>query len=202
MNARLFLITLMSFSISKSNLLPQTRSEYFASLEQLISKRDIEKKIAEAGQQLNAVYAGKSVTIIMVMTGAVCVVSELMQALDVPCKLKYIKASSYGSGMTSGDLTIVGLEDLNIEGEHIVLVDDIFDTGKTLTTLRTAILEKNPASVKTLVLLTKNVNRPTDYQPDYTLFNIADHFVVGYGLDYKNHYRGLPGIYVLKNIPG
>lgn len=166
----------------------------------LLSPQDISDKVAEIARQIDTEYEDKELTLMMVLKGSICITADLMRQLHVPCKLQYIRASSYGmNGIKGGELTIQGLDHLNLEGEHILILDDIFDTGKTMSTIVERIKEKNPASVKSLVLLMKNVNHSTDYRPDYTLFEIENRFVIGYGLDYKELYRGLPGIYAFVN---
>lgn len=165
-------------------------------MEILISPQQIEEKIKESGKQISQDYQGKPLTIIMIMKGAICVASDLIRNIDIPFTLEYVKASSYGqNGTTAGELTIAGFDNLNIEGRDVLLVDDIFETGKTITAIREKLKEKNPSSIKSYILLLKNVPRKTDYVPEYVLFNIEDRFVIGYGLDYKELYRGLPGIY-------
>ena len=168
-------------------------------LELLLSPQKINKKVQRVGKELNARYAGKEVTLIMVMKGAVCIAADLMRELKVPVTVEYIKASSYGArGATPGELSIIGLENLKIEGKEVLLVDDIFDTGNTLTGLVARLKEKNPKSLTTLVLLRKKMQRTGTVVPDYVLFDIENLFVVGYGLDYKERHRHLPGVYVLK----
>lgn len=170
------------------------------SMELLISQEEIAAKVKEAAVQINHDYADKNLTVLMVMKGAICVTSDLIRAIDLPFKLEYLKASSYGyNGMSNGELTIAGLENLEIEGRDILLVDDIFETGNTILGVMDKLAEKKPASIKTLMLLVKDVPRKTDYRPDYVLFDIQDRFVIGYGLDYKELYRGLPGIYAFIN---
>lgn len=96
-------------------------------------------------------------------------------------------------------MSVKGAEDLEIKGKHILIIDDIFDTGETLAEVARQIGEKEPASLKSLVLLQKDVPHNTDYRPTIALFDIEDRFVVGYGLDYKEYYRGLPDIYAIEN---
>lgn len=170
------------------------------SMELLISQEEISVKVNEAAAQINSDYAGKDLTVLMVMKGAICVTSDLIRGINIPFKLEYLKASSYGyNGMSSGELTIAGLDNLEIEGRDILLVDDIFETGNTIVGIMNKLTEKNPRSIKTLLLLVKEMPRKTDYRPDYVLFEIKDRFVIGYGLDYKELYRGLPGIYAFIN---
>jgi len=162
----------------------------------LISPQEIAAKIEDAGRQIDADYNGEELTIVMVMKGAVCLASDLIRTLKTPTLIEYIKASSYGqNGAVRGALTIHGLDSLDLSSKHVLVVDDIFDSGFTMEGIVAQLQQKNPKSIKTLVLLSKNIERKTAYRPDYVLFDIDDHFVVGYGLDYKEKYRGLPGIY-------
>jgi hypoxanthine phosphoribosyltransferase len=165
-------------------------------LDLLISSNEIQIKIKEAAQQVSKEYKDKELTILMLMKGAICVTADLIRNIDIPFKLEYLKASSYGqNGMKSGELSIEGLENLEIEGRDVLLVDDIFETGKTILGVIEKLQNKKPKTLKTLLLLVKDISRKTSYRPDYVLFDIEDRFVVGYGLDYKEFYRGLPGIY-------
>lgn len=166
----------------------------------LISPEEISKKIREAAAILEKAYAGKDLVIVMVLKGAICLTADLIRELDLAFDIAHVQCSSYGAkGTERGELTVMGLERLNLEGRDVLIVDDIFDSGNTLATLTKAIQEKKAKSVKSLVLLHKNVPHITDLRPDYTLFDIEDLFVVGYGLDYKERYRGLTGVYVLEN---
>ncbi len=168
------------------------------SIELLISENEIRSKIAEAARQIDAEYRGEELTIIMVMKGAICLVADLIRALKTPLTIESIKASSYGQlGTLRGGLTFAGLGDVDLSLKNILLIDDIYDSGETLTQIMAHLKEKKPKTLKTLVLLSKKVKRKSSYVPDYVLFEIENLFVVGYGLDYKEHYRGLPGIYVM-----
>lgn len=165
-------------------------------LKLLITPDAIAQAIAEVALKLDEEFREKEITLVMVMKGALCLAADLMRALTVPCTLEFIQASSYGQrGTTAGELHLVGLESLTLTDKHVLLVDDIYDTGNTLTTIRDNLLTKGPASLKTLVLLTKQIVRQTTYIPDFSLFTLEDQFVVGYGLDYKELYRGLKGVY-------
>jgi len=175
-------------------------------LEPLITESEIAEKIAEAAQVLNREYEGKEVIVIANLKGAVCLAADLIRELQCPFSLEFIRCSSYGMrGDSRGDLTISGLDNMNIEGKEVLVIDDIFDSGYTMAAVVQQIKEKNPSSVKSLVLLEKKTHRRcVSYEPDYVLFKIDDYFVVGYGLDYKEYFRGLKGVYnlVLEKLPG
>ena len=169
------------------------------SLVPLLSAEEIEVQIQKAAQQINHDYAGKELKIVMLMKGALTVTADLIRHLEIPFTIEYIKTSSYGkNGTTRGELTIKGLESLQIENQDVLIVDDIFDTGFTMKGVIDSFHQMNPKSLKSLVLLVKKVERSISYRPDYVLFDIDNHFVVGYGLDYKEYYRGLPGIFYFK----
>jgi hypoxanthine phosphoribosyltransferase len=165
----------------------------------LITSEEISQKVKQVAAQIDQDYAGEEVTIVMIMKGAICITADLMRHLQTPTTLEYIKASSYGgNGSVRGELTVLGLERLCLDSKHVLVIDDILDSGITMDTVVRKLKEKNPKSIKTLVLLSKNVPHAVPTRPDYVLFDIDDHFVVGYGLDYKELYRGLPGIHYFK----
>ena len=196
-----FQSTTLDAACSLTNCQTNT-SECMDNIELLISQNEIKSKIAEVARVLDAEYRGEEITIVMVMKGAICIAADLIRELKSPCTIEYVKASSYGQrGSQRGELKITGLDALDLSSKNVLLVDDIFDSGETLTGILAKLQEKNPKSLKSLVLLAKNVERDVTYYPDYTLFEIENQFVIGYGLDYKEHYRGLPGIYLFKSAP-
>ena len=124
----------------------------------LISPEEINQKLDAIAAEINEEYRDKELTVVMVMKGAVCVAADLIRKLDVPCSLEYIKASSYGkNGTTRGELTVKGIEDLDLTSKHVLLVDDIYDTGNTMQKLMSCLEAKGPKSLKTLVLLIKKI---------------------------------------------
>jgi len=171
-----------------------------SNLRVLISRTQIAQKVQEAAIQVQRDYTGKDLVIVMVMKGAICIVADLIRELDLPFDIEFVQCSSYGAqGMVCGPLEVIGLDRLNIHNRDVLIIDDIFDSGNTLSTLTRALAAKHPRSIKSLVLLSKNVPHITDLRPDYVLFHIDDHFVIGYGLDYKDRFRGLDGVYELTN---
>lgn len=163
----------------------------------LISKEEIAQRIAKEAKSLNTFYADRSeaVLIVMVMKGSFIFVADLVRHLTVPCTVETLIASSYGqNGTERGQLTLHGLERLQVTGKDVLLIDDIFDSGLSLNACAEALSQQAPRSLKTLVLLKKT---PPKQQkaPDHFLFEIGDAFVVGYGLDYKELYRNLPDIH-------
>ncbi len=134
------------------------------------------------------------------MKGAVCFGADLIREINNPkTTLNYIRCSSYGQrGTQRGELTISNLDELDIASKQVILIDDIFDSGTTLSSVASILKTKNPASLKTLVVLEKKGKNLTDTRPDISLFEIEDKFVVGYGLDWIERYRGLKGIHSIE----
>lgn len=167
----------------------------------MISPEAISKKMAEVASKIDQDYRGEELTIVMVMKGAVCTTADLMRQIKTPAQLEFISASSYGeNGTKSGKLTLSGAEKLDLKGKNVLVVDDIFDTGKTMMGILAQLKEKQPKTIKSMVTFVKKVDRKTTYRPEYMLFEIDNRFIVGYGLDYKEYYRGLPGVYEIKNV--
>lgn len=169
-----------------------------AELEPLISEEEIAHAIEKLASKINADYKGEQLTLVMILKGSLCFVADLIRLLHVPCKIEMIRCQSYGHrGDIRGELVIDGIDNLELKGQNLLLLDDIFDSGSTLSAVYQALKQKHPKSLKCAVLLSKKVKRAVSFAPDYTVFEIENQFVVGYGLDYKEYYRGLPGIYVI-----
>jgi hypoxanthine phosphoribosyltransferase len=167
-------------------------------LELLIPEEAILEKLGEIAGQLNSLYEGESLFIVAVHNGVVCLVADLLRRIGGSNEIEFIRCVQYGKrGNLRNSLKIYGLEGHSLEGRHVLIVDDIFGGGNRLINLLGHIQNMKPASVKTLVLLSKKVPREIPYQPNYVLFDIEDRFVVGYGLDYKMRFRGLKGVYAL-----
>lgn len=169
-------------------------------LRPLIDKQEIAVKIRDIAVQIKTDYVGKDLVIVMVLKGALCFVADLIRELDLPLDVESVQCSSYGArGTQRGELHVLGTDRLHIHNRDVLIVDDIFDSGHTMMTLLEELKKLNPRSIKTCVLLNKkDVPKITDYRPDYVLFDINNFFVVGYGLDFKERYRGLSGVYVLE----
>lgn len=164
----------------------------------LIGADQIAEKVAEIARQLNQDYAGQEVVLVVILKGAFVFVADLIRHLDFPFSIEFIRASSYGMrGTTPGPLKVEGLDTLDLKGKNVLLIDDIFDTGKTLNHVRKSLEDQLPSQIKTLVLLRKKRTSFELLLPSYVCFDIEDHFVVGYGLDYKEHDRGLKEIYTI-----
>jgi len=169
-------------------------------IELLISAEEIQQKIRILGAEIARDYAGLNPLLIGVLKGACTFLSDLMRAADIPMAVEFMAISSYGAGMrTSGEVRILKDLDVAIEGRHILVVEDIVDTGLTLSYMLANLKSRGAASVKLAALLDKFERREKQVPIDYLGFQIPDKFVVGYGLDYADRYRNLPFIGVLKN---
>ncbi|MBQ8413370.1 MAG: hypoxanthine phosphoribosyltransferase [Lachnospiraceae bacterium] len=165
----------------------------------LISDKEVENKIAEMAEKISEEYAGKTVHIIGVLKGSVFFMCELAKKLTVPVTMDFMSVSSYGDGtVSSGVVKLIKDLDESIEGRDVILVEDIMDSGRTLSYLVRILKERKPASFKVITLLDKPDRRVVDIQPDMTGFEIPDRFVVGYGLDCAQKYRNLPYIGVIE----
>lgn len=168
-------------------------------LEVLFTPEELQAKVEELGTAISRDYKGKELLMIGVLRGAVIFMSDLARAIDIPVALDFMAVSSYGaSTSTSGVVRIVKDLDEDLEGKHVLVVEDIIDSGLTLNYLLELLKSRNPASVKICTLLSKPERRQVNVEVDYVGFSIPDAFVVGYGLDYAEKYRNLPFIGVLK----
>ena len=169
-------------------------------LEVLFSQEQIQERIKELGAEITRDYAGRNPLLIGVLKGACFFLSDLLRSIDTRLSIEFMAISSYGSSTrTSGEVRIMKDLDVPIEGRDILVVEDIVDTGLTLTYLLDNLKARGAASVKLAALLDKHDRREKDVPIDYLGFQIPDHFVVGYGLDYAERYRNLPFIAVLKD---
>jgi len=165
----------------------------------LISKEALDARVQELGQEISESYKGKELLMIGVLKGANVFMSDLMRAVSVPIQIDFIAASSYGSSTeSSGIVRIVKDLDYSIEGKHVMIVEDIIDTGLTLKYLYDNFSARKPASLSIISLLDKPERRKADIKVDYTGFVIPDEFIVGYGIDYAEKYRNLPFVATLK----
>ncbi|MFA4884976.1 MAG: hypoxanthine phosphoribosyltransferase [Desulfotomaculaceae bacterium] len=165
----------------------------------LLSEGEIRTKVEDIGRQISLDYAGQELLVIGILKGAMIFLADLVRNITVPTYLDFIDVSSYGSSSeSSGVVRILKDLDYGIEGRHILIVEDIIDTGLTLNYLVDNLKSREPASVKVCTLLDKPSRRVEPVEIDYNGFTIPDEFVVGYGLDYNEHYRNLPSIMVLR----
>jgi hypoxanthine phosphoribosyltransferase len=167
--------------------------------EVLITGEQVEAKVCELGERITQDYAGERLLLVGVLRGAIVVMGDLMRCINLPCEIDFMDISSYGSGSSSSGVVRI-LKDLeeDITGRHVLIVEDIIDTGLTLSYLRRSLLAREPASLEICALLTKPSRRRVELGVKYLGFEVPDEFVVGYGLDYAGAYRHLPDICVLK----
>ncbi len=163
----------------------------------LLSERQIADGVSDLAGRIDRHYGRQPITVVAVMTGSLVLFADLIRRLSMPVRVGVVHASSYRGGTAAGRLEIDPSMLIDVTGRDVLLVDDIFDTGATLTRLVAAIERLGASSVTTAVLLRKDIRRAVDLQPDFVAFEIPDEFVVGYGLDYNDLYRNLPHVAVL-----
>lgn len=168
-------------------------------IRELISEKDVAAKIAEMGAQISEDYKGESIYLLCILKGGAFFATELAKHITVPVSIDFMSVSSYGGETTSsGIVRIVKDLDTPIEGKHVLIAEDIIDTGRTLAYLMEHLWQRKPKSLKLCTLLDKPDRRVSDVKVDYTGFEIPDKFVVGYGLDYDQKYRNLPYVGVVE----
>jgi hypoxanthine phosphoribosyltransferase len=167
--------------------------------EALVTQEDLERRVRELGEQISRDYAGKDLFLVGVLKGAVFFLSDLMRSLDVPCEVDFMAVASYGSSTdSSGVVRILKDLDATIEGKDVLIVEDIIDSGLTLSYLLRTLRARDPRSLEVCALLTKPERREVDLPIRYTGFEIPNKFVIGYGLDHAERYRNLPYVAVLQ----
>ena len=166
----------------------------------LYSEEELANRVRELGKQIAADYKGENVLLVSVLKGSVIFMADLMRAIDIPCAIDFMCVSSYGSGTkTSGVVNIIkDLSVKDVDNYHLLIVEDILDSGKTLFYLRKVLQARNPKSIRLCTLLDKPERREADIKADYIGFTVPDEFVVGYGRDSDEKYRNLPYIGILK----
>ena len=165
----------------------------------LLTEEEVNKRIREIGEQISKDYEGKQVHLVCVLKGGSFFMCELAKRISVPVSLDFMSVSSYGGDTkSSGVVKIVKDLDESLQDKHVIVVEDIVDSGRTLSYLLEMLNDRKPASMRLCTLLDKPERRVTDVKVDYTGFEIPDEFVVGYGLDYDQRYRNLPYIGVVE----
>lgn len=166
----------------------------------LIDEAAVQARVRALASELAAAYAGQTPVLVGVLKGAMVFMVDLMRAMAIPMQVEFMAVSSYQGGTrSSGAVRILMDLKASIEGRHVLIVEDIVDSGLTLRYLRDYLLSQQPASLRIVALLDKQIARPDAAPIDYTGFRIPDRFVVGYGLDYMERYRNLPYVGVLKS---
>ena len=164
-------------------------------MEVLFSAQQIADRVREIGKQISADYAGQSIVMIGVLKGAAIFLSDLARSIEADTTFDFVAVSSYGKGTrSSGAVKLIKDIDNPIEGKHVILVEDILDTGLTLSYLRKLMLQHHPKSLKIATCLDKPERRMLQIEADYVGFSIPNHFVIGYGMDYAEHYRNVQDI--------
>ena len=173
-------------------------------MEVLFSREQIAERVHALGEQISAEYAGQSIVLIGVLKGAAIFLADLARSIKVDNTFDFVAVSSYGRArVSSGAVKLIKDIDNPIERKHVILVEDILDTGLTLSFLRQMMLQHKPASLKIATCLDKPERRLVPIEADYTCFQIPNRFVIGYGMDFAERYRGVPEIRIMpENPPG
>ncbi len=165
----------------------------------LVDEATLQRRVCELGQNISQEYAGKELLLVSVLKGSIVFMADLIRAISIPHEIDFLATSSYGSGVVhSGAVRILKDLNISIENRHVLLIEDIIDSGNTLSYLLRMLQERQPASIRIMSLLDKPERREADVTVDWVGFSIPNEFVVGYGLDYNEIYRNLPYIGVLK----
>ena len=164
----------------------------------LISEEAIEAEVARVGRQITEDFRDKNPIFVGVLKGCFIFMADLMRHVDIKCTMDFMAVSSYSGTSSTGAVKINKDLGQDIEGRHVIIVEDILDSGVTLSYLKHYLLGRKPASITIATLLDKPARRKSDIVADYSCFEVPDAFVVGYGLDYNEHYRNLPYLGVLK----
>jgi hypoxanthine phosphoribosyltransferase len=179
----------------------QVNTQEHATLSLLVSREAIAARVNELAAQIGRDYAGKDLLLIGVLKGAFVFLADLVRALETPVQIEFVRLASYGKGATSsGQVRVLSDLEVSITDRHVMIVEDILDTGLTLGYLLEQLWARQPASLKLCVLLSKRIQRVYEIAPDYKGFDVPDGFVVGYGIDYGERYRHLPAIYTLSFV--
>jgi len=164
----------------------------------MITAEAIAARVAELGCGLAAVYGGKRPLLLGVLRGAFPFFADLARAMPIELDIDFVQASSYRGTRSTGSVALSRAEDIEVTGRHVVVVEDIVDTGRTATVIMERLRGLGPASLALCALLDKPSRREVEIRPDYTGFTIENYFVVGYGLDYEGLYRNLPAVHVME----
>ena len=169
-------------------------------LKVLLTEEQIKNRIEELGEELSRDYAGKDPVVLGVLKGVVVFYADMIRKITVPCQMDFMCLSSYQGTQSTGNMIVKQDMSVDVSGRHVLILEDIFDTGSSLNYTYNHLMSKNPASVKICTLLDKPDRRKPGItlQADYVGFTIPNEFVVGYGLDFNEHYRNLPYVGVLK----
>ena len=167
--------------------------------EVLITEEQLKARVKEIGAQITEDFKGESVLLVGILKGSVPFMADLMRAIDLDVTIDFMCVSSYGSATKTSGVVRIGKDlDTPIEGKNVIIVEDIIDSGLTLSYLKTQLLARNPKSLKICTALDKPSRRKVEFKGDYVGFEVEDKFIVGYGLDMDQHYRNLPYVSWIK----
>lgn len=167
--------------------------------EVLFSEEQLATCVSDLGHKITEDYSGKQLVVVGILKGSNIFTSDLVRKIDLPLRMDFMAVSSYGNATAStGQVKIIKDLDKGIEGEHVLIVEDIVDSGLTLKYLKDLLATRKPASVRICTLLDKPARRKEEIEPDYIGFEVPDEFIIGYGIDYAERYRNLPYIGILK----
>jgi hypoxanthine phosphoribosyltransferase len=166
----------------------------------LFSKEIIERRVRELAGQISRDYGGRELLTVGILKGAFIFMADLVRRISIPCQVDFVRLASYDGSVSSGEVRITKDLDTPISGRDVLIVEDIVDTGLTLSRLVEVLRERQPASLRVCAFLDKRERRQIAFTPDYVGFTIPDHFVVGYGLDFNEKFRFLPDVCVLRGI--
>ncbi|MBQ3604260.1 MAG: hypoxanthine phosphoribosyltransferase [Clostridia bacterium] len=165
----------------------------------LFSQEDLAAMVARLGEQISRDYKGKNLLLVSILKGSVVFMSDIMRSIDIPCRIDFMAVSSYGSGIkSSGSVKIIKDLDLDLQGYDLLIVEDILDSGRTLSSLMEILSTRKPKSIEICTLFDKPERREADVYAKYIGAQVPDAFIVGYGLDYDEKYRNLPFVGILK----
>lgn len=161
----------------------------------LISEEEIQAAVKKAGKEIDKLYDGKPILLVSILKGSFVFMADICRAVTVPCKVAFMCAKSYYEGTVSSGVVKITMDlDVDIKDVHVVIIEDIVDTGRTLNDITKLLKSRSPASITVVTLLDKPSRRLVDFKADIALFTIPDLFVIGYGLDYGEYFRNLPYI--------
>lgn len=165
----------------------------------LITREQIAAKVAEMGARITADFAGEAVVLIGVLKGATIFLADLARAIDLEVSFDFIAVASYGHSKQSGEIKLIKDVDDSLDGKNVILVEDILDSGRTLTYIRKILLARQPKAFRVAALLDKVACRKLPAEADYVGFQVPDRFVVGYGIDFGQRYRNLPHVCIMES---
>ena len=173
----------------------QSTEELYSRIRVMITEEEIQEAIKEAGKKIDKLYDGRPILLVSILKGAFVFMADLCRAVSVPCEIGFMCAKSYYEGTVSTGIVKITMDlDQDVQNYHVVIVEDIIDTGRTLHDVAKMLKTRNPLSLTIITLLDKPDRRLVELKADYSLFTIPDKFVVGYGLDCGEYYRNLPYI--------